>query len=317
MKGLIALSDFAGRWFGAVILAAAVGGFFAPNGFLWALPWIGPLLAVIMFGMGTTLTASDFAAVFTQPLTVAAGVGAQYIVMPLLAWGISRALQLPPELAVGVILVGTCPGGTASNVVAFLARADVALSVTLTTISTLLAPILTPALTLLLVDRSMDVSAAALFLDVLKIVAAPVALGVVLNRYLPGPMRTCKPFLPLTSVTAIALIVAAVVAGNLESLYSSGLLVAVAVIAHNGTGLALGYGAAHLLGLSVAQRRTTAIEVGMQNSGLAVALARAHFDPIAALPGALFTVWHNLSGALIAARWRQRIRIVARPEAVS
>ncbi|MDA1185278.1 MAG: bile acid:sodium symporter family protein [Acidobacteria bacterium] len=306
MRALVALSNFAGRWFGVVILAAAVGGYFAPNSFLWALPWIGWLLAVIMLGMGTTLTAGDFAAVFTQPRVVAAGVGAQYIVMPLLAWGISRALQLPPELAVGVILVGTCPGGTASNVIAFLARADVALSVTLTTISTLLAPILTPALTLLLVDRSMDVSAAALFLDVFKIVAAPVALGVLLNRYLPGPMRTCKPFLPLTSVTAIALIVAAVVAGNRESLYISGPLIAVAVIAHNGIGLALGYGVGSLMGLSVARRRTTAIEVGMQNSGLAVALARAHFDPVAALPGALFTVWHNLSGALVAARWRQR-----------
>ena len=302
VTGLIALSNFAGRWFGAVILAAAVSGFLAPEGFLWALPWIGWLLAVIMLGMGTTLTAADFAAVFTRPRAVAAGVGAQFIVMPALAWGISRALQLPPELAVGVILVGTCPGGTASNVVAFLARADVALSVTLTTISTLLSPILTPALTLLLVDRSMDVSAAALFLDVFKIVAAPVALGVLLNRYLPGPMRTCTPFLPLVSVTAIALIVAAVVAGNRESLYISGLLVAVAVIAHNGIGLALGYGVASLLGLGVAQRRTTAIEVGMQNSGLAVALARAHVDPAAALPGALFTVWHNLSGALIAAR---------------
>jgi bile acid:Na+ symporter, BASS family len=306
VRALIALSNFAGRWFGVVILAAAVWGFFAPQSFLWALPWIGWLLAVIMLGMGTTLTAGDFAAVFTQPRAVAAGVGAQYVVMPLLAWGISRALQLPPELAVGVILVGTCPGGTASNVIAFLARADVALSVTLTTISTLLAPILTPALTLLLVDRSMDVSAAALFLDVIKIVAAPVALGVLLNRYLPGPMQTCKPFLPLTSVTAIALIVAAVVAGNRESLYISGPLIAVAVIAHNGIGLALGYGLGSLMGLSVARRRTTAIEVGMQNSGLAVALARAHFDPVAALPGALFTVWHNLSGALIAARWRQR-----------
>lgn len=306
VQGLIGLSNFAGRWFGAVILAAAVGGVVAPEGFLWALPWIGPLLAVIMFGMGTTLTAGDFAAVFTQPRAVAAGIGAQFIVMPALAWGISQALQLPPELAVGVILVGTCPGGTASNVVAFLARADVALSVTLTTISTLLAPILTPALTLLLVDRSMEVSAVALFLDVVKIVAAPVALGVLLNRYLPAAMRTCAPFLPLTSVTAIALIVAAVVAGNRESLYVSGLLVAVAVIAHNGIGLALGYGLASRLGLSVARRRTIAIEVGMQNSGLAVALARAHFDPVAALPGALFTVWHNLSGALIAARWRQR-----------
>lgn len=303
---LIQLSRFTGRWFGAIILAAAVGGFFAPSGFLWVLPWIGWLLATIMLGMGTTLTAQDFAAVLTHPRAVGVGICAQFVVMPALAWGISRALGLPPELAVGVILVGTCPGGTASNVVAFLARADVALSVTLTTISTLLAPILTPALTLLLGDRSLDVSATALFLDVLKIVAAPVALGVLLNRYLPGPMRAGKPFLPLLSVTAIVLIVAAVVAVNRDSLQSSGLLVAAAVIAHNGAGLALGYGTACLLGLTVAQRRTIAIEVGMQNSGLAVALARAHFDPIAALPGALFSVWHNLSGALVAAWWRRR-----------
>jgi len=305
---LIAISNLVGRWFGVVILTAAVAGFFAPDGFLWVLPWIGWLLAVIMLGMGTTLTAGDFAAVITQPRAVAVGVGAQFILMPVLAWSISRALKLPPELAVGVILVGACPGGTASNVVAYLARADVALSVTLTTISTLLAPILTPLLTLLLVDRTMDVSAAALFLDVFKIVAAPVALGVLLNRYLPGPTRAGRPFLPLVSVIAIALIVAAVVAVNRESLQSSGLLVAVAVVAHNGAGLALGYGAARLLGLNLAQRRTAAIEVGMQNSGLAVALARAHFDPIAALPGALFSVWHNLSGALIAAWWRRSVR---------
>jgi len=304
----IRISNFVGRWFGAVILAAAVAGFLAPQGFLWVLPWIGWLLAVIMLGMGTTLTAVDFAAVFTHPRAVAVGVGAQFIVMPALAWGVSRALQLPPELAVGVVLVGACPGGTASNVVSFLARADVALSVTLTTISTLLAPALTPVLTLLLVDRSMDVSATGLFLDVFKVVAAPVALGVLLNRYLPGPMRAGKPLLPLVSVTAIALIVAAVVAVNRDSLQSSGLLIAAAVIIHNGAGLALGYGAARWAGLNLAQRRTTAIEVGMQNSGLAVALARAHFDPIAALPGAVFSVWHNLSGALVAAWWRRSVR---------
>lgn len=308
MNVFIRISNLAGRWFGAVILAAAVAGFFAPDGFFWVLPWIGWLLAVIMLGMGTTLTANDFAAVFTQPRAVVVGVGAQFILMPVLAWGVARALQLPSELAVGVILVGTCPGGTASNVVAFLARADVALSVTLTTISTLLAPLLTPALTWLLVDQSMDVSAAGLFLDVFKIVAAPVAVGVLLNRCFPNTMRAGKPFLPLVSVTAIALIVAAVVAVNRESLQSSGLLVAAAVIAHNGAGLALGYGVARIMRLNIAQRRTTAIEVGMQNSGLAVALARAHFDPIAALPGALFSVWHNLSGALIAAWWRRSVR---------
>ena len=260
------------------------------------------LLGVVMFGMGLTLRDRDFALVLRRPRDVAIGVAAQYVCMPLLAWALSRALGLPPELALGVVLVGACPGGTASNVIAYLAKGDVALSVTMTACSTLLAPLATPAIVLLLAGKSIEVNAVAMFLSIVKIVIAPIVVGVAVNELLPRFAASIRRAMPAFSTVVVAVIVAAVVAASAGRIREAAGIVALAVVLHNGLGMALGWGAGRLFGMDAARRRTLAIEVGMQNSGLAASLATVHFVsmPLAAVPGALFSVWHNLSGALFA-----------------
>ncbi|MHA7144584.1 bile acid:sodium symporter family protein [Arthrobacter sp. TmT3-37] len=292
--------------FPLLILAGGLVAVLTPATFTGLGPLINPLLGVIMFGMGLTLTPVDFALVGKRPIPVVIGVAAQYVIMPLLGWGVSMALGLPPALAAGVILVGCCPGGTASNVVSYLARGDVALSVAMTSVSTILAPVLTPLLTLWLAGRYMPVDAAAIGLSILQIVLIPVVAGLVVRYFLPRLVERLLPALPWISVGAITVVVIAVVSGSAGIIFSAGLLVFAAVILHNGLGYALGYGAARAFRLPTPARRTTAIEVGMQNSGLAAGLARTYLTPEAALPGAIFSVWHNVSGAAMAAYWRRR-----------
>ncbi|AUZ86644.1 Bile acid:sodium symporter [Arthrobacter agilis] len=292
--------------FPLLILAGGLVAVLTPATFTGLGPLINPLLGVIMFGMGLTLTPVDFALVAKRPIPVVIGVVAQYVIMPLLGWGVSMALGLPPALAAGVILVGCCPGGTASNVVSYLARGDVALSVAMTSVSTILAPVLTPLLTLWLAGRYMPVDAAAIGLSILQIVLIPVVAGLVVRYFLPRLVERLLPALPWISVGAITVVVIAVVSGSAGIIFSAGLLVFAAVILHNGLGYALGYGAARAFRLPTPARRTTAIEVGMQNSGLAAGLARTYLTPEAALPGAIFSVWHNVSGAAMAAYWRRR-----------
>lgn len=292
--------------FPILILAGGAVALAAPSAFTGLAPWITPLLGVIMFGMGLTLTPPDFAIIAKRPIPVVIGVIAQYAIMPLLGWAIAAALQLPPALAAGVILVGCCPGGTASNVVSYLARGDVALSVAMTTVSTLLAPLLTPVLALWLAGQYMPVDAGSMAWSIVQIVLLPVLLGLAIRFFLPRLVTKALPALPWISVLAITLVVVAVVAGSAKAIFAAGLLVLVAVILHNGLGYALGYGAARAFKLPIPARRTTAIEVGMQNSGLAAGLARTYLTPEAALPGAIFSVWHNVSGAVMAAYWRRR-----------
>ncbi len=268
-----------------------------------AIPW---LLGVVMFGMGMTLSAESFAEVFKRPGVIALGVALQFLVMPLAAWGISEALGLSAALLAGMVLVGASPGGTASNVICYLARGDVALSITLTTVSTLLAILATPLLTLLYAGQKVDVPALAMLWSVAKIVLLPVALGVAVNTLFGSRLKAVKQVFPLLSIAAIVLIIAIVVALNAERLGTLGATVVIAVILHNAAGLAAGYLAARAIGQDARTARTLAIEVGMQNSGLAVALAAKFFTPAAALPGAIFSVWHNLSGAMLAALWSRR-----------
>jgi BASS family bile acid:Na+ symporter len=229
----------------------------------------------------------------------------QYGIMPLAAWLIGRATGLSPELIAGLVLVGACPGGTASNVICYLARGDVALSITLTTVSTLLAVILTPSLTWLYVGQMVPVPVGAMLLSIVKIILLPVAAGVFVNRFAHDRLRPVRHLFPLVSVMAIVLIIAVIVALNRDSLGGIGLAVAAAVVMHNTAGLAAGYGLSRLLTCDRRTARTVAIEVGMQNSGLGVALAVQYFAPVAAVPGALFSVWHNLSGSLLAGWWRR------------
>ncbi|MCC9197600.1 bile acid:sodium symporter family protein [Arthrobacter sp. zg-Y820] len=292
--------------FPLLILAGGAVALFFPDPFTGLSGYVNPALMLIMFGMGLTLTLPDFALVVRQPLPVLLGVVAQYVVMPLLGLAVAWALQLSPELAAGVILVGCAPGGTASNVVTYLARGNVALSVAMTSVSTLLAPIFTPLLALWLAGRYMSVDAGSMALSIVQIVLIPVVLGLVIRYVMPQLVDRVLPALPWISVIAITFVVVAVVSGSAAAIFTAGWLILLAVILHNGLGLGLGYGVAKLFRQPLAARRTMAIEVGMQNSGLAAGLARDYFTPEAALPAAVFSVWHNVSGALMAAFWRRR-----------
>lgn len=307
MQALARFSQFIGKTFALWVLLFAVLAFFAPVQFKWIGPYIVPLLGIIMFGMGLTLSKDDFKEVAKRPLDVAIGVLGQFVIMPSLAWLLAKGLQLPPEVAVGVILVGCCPGGTASNVMTFLSRGDVALSVAITSVTTLLAPIVTPALIYLLASQWLEVSAAAMFWSIVQVVVLPIALGLVAQTLLGTRVRAAVAVLPLVSVVAIVAIVAAVVAGNQARIATSGLMIFAVVVLHNGLGLLLGYWLGKLTGMTVYKRKALAIEVGMQNSGLGVALATAHFSPLAAVPSAIFSVWHNISGPIVATLF-QRFR---------
>ncbi|MCK6212746.1 bile acid:sodium symporter family protein [Georgenia sp. EYE_87] len=292
--------------FPLLILAGAAVAFLLPGTFTPLGAAINPLLGIIMFGMGLTLTLPDFRLVVTRPLPVLLGVIAQYSVMPLLGLGVSWVLQLPAELAAGIILVGCAPGGTASNVVTYLAKGDTALSVTMTSVSTLLAPLLTPVLTLWLAGQYMPVDGVGMAVSILQIVLVPVALGLVVRMLLPGLVGRALPVLPWISVVAITLVVVAVVSGSADRIVEAGLLVLAAVVLHNVLGYAVGYGFAAVTRQPERVRRTVAVEVGMQNSGLAAGLATMYLSPLAALPGAVFSVWHNVSGSILAALLRRR-----------
>lgn len=294
--------------FPLLVLAAALIGFLLPDVTSRLKPTVNTMLAVIMFGMGLTLRPRDFALVARRPLPVLIGVVAQYLIMPLLGLGISMLLQLPPELAAGVILVGCAPGGTSSNVISYLARADTALSVAMTTISTLLAPLLTPLLALMLAGTYMPVDGAAMGLSIVKIVLLPVIVGLVLRLLLSRAVDAVLPVLPWISVLAISLVVAAVVGGSADAVLTAGPIVLLAVVLHNALGYLMGYGISRILRQPERSARTVSIEVGMQNSGLAAGLAAQYFSPSAALPAAVFSIWHNLSGALLAAIYRRADR---------
>lgn len=279
-----------------------------PQVFAGAKPMIVPLLGVVMLGMGMTLTWGNFSETLRCPGVIGLGVMLQYLVMPLLAWVIALVIGLPPQLTAGLVLLGACPGGTASNVVCYLARGDVALSITLTTVSTLLAILATPLLTWLYVGERVPVPVEDMLWSIFKIVLVPVSIGVLINSLVGSRLRPVKQLFPLLSVGAIIFIIAIVVALNRNNLAAMGWSVALAVLLHNAGGLTAGYALARLLGWGERTARTLAIEVGMQNSGLAVALAVKYFAPTAALPGALFSIWHNLTGSLLASFWSWRGR---------
>ncbi|AWB83860.1 bile acid:sodium symporter family protein [Corynebacterium liangguodongii] len=285
--------------FPLLVIAGGALGYLAPAAVEPISGWTTWLLGIVMFGMGLTLRPADFALVARRPLPVLIGVVAQFVIMSALAVVVTLLLRLPPEVAAGVILVGCAPGGTSSNVVSYLARGDVALSVTMTSISTLLAPLVIPVLTLWLAGEYMPVSASSMALSILRMVFLPVVAGLLLRLVVPKAIEAVLPALPWVSVVAISLIVAIVVFGSRDKIVQAGLIVLAAVVIHNALGYALGYATGRLSRQPEPVARTMAIEVGMQNSGLAATLAGAYLSPLAALPGAVFSVWHNLSGALL------------------
>jgi BASS family bile acid:Na+ symporter len=297
------LCNYISKYMGAIVVLVAAVALFWPSSFLWVDTWaINPMLGVIMFGMGLTLSPQDFRIVFSRPKDIIIGCLAQFTIMPLLALGLSWAFALPKELALGVILVGCCPGGTASNVITYLAKGDLALSVGMTATSTLIAPLITPLLVWLLAGTMVEVDTIGMLLSIVYVVIAPIAVGLVFQRYLPKFTKSIVPYLPAFSSVVIAFVVGIVVSHNADRLLVGGMIVVLVVMLHNLCGLSLGYIIGRLLGLADAKRRAISIEVGMQNSGLASSLATLHFAayPLATIPGAIFSVWHNISGALVA-----------------
>jgi BASS family bile acid:Na+ symporter len=293
-------SAFVGKTFSGWVLLMAAFGFFEPQLFVGYKSWITPLLGLVMFGMGLTLSTADFREVFRRPRDVAIGVVGHYIIMPGIAYLLAIALRLPPDIAVGLILVGCCPSGTASNVMTFLAKGDVALGVSIASVSTLIAPIVMPALVSALAGKWMAINTESLFMDIVKVVILPIVLGLVAKSLFRKQAAASVKALPLVSTVAIVVIIAVVVALNQPKLASKGLLTLTAVILHNLLGFALGYLFARMFGMDLAKRKAVMLETGMQNSGLGAALAAAHFSPLAAVPSALFSVWHNLSGSALA-----------------
>ena len=302
MLGLARVSAWVGRRFALWAMLFAVLGFFFPQWFVGLKSWIVPALGLIMFGMGLTLEVKDFAEIAKRPVQVIVGIAAQFLIMPLLALLLTKVFALDPMIAVGVILVGCCPGGTSSNVITFLSRGDVALSVTITSFSTILAPIVTPILLDVYAGTLIDVPLAAMMWSIAKIVLLPIAAGLIVHRVLGDKVKPAIDVLPLVSVGGIVLIIAIVVALSQAKIAESGALIFGVVVLHNLLGYACGFALGKACGFGLAQQRTIMVEVGMQNSGLGAALASAQFaaSPLTALPSALFSVWHNISGALLA-----------------
>ena len=290
-------------YMGGLVLLAAVMALIVPGTFSGIKPTIiNPLLGVIMFGMGMALRLEDFKIVFSRPKDVIIGCVAQFTIMPLLAVALSQVFALDEALAVGVVLVGCCPGGTASNVITYLAKGDLALSVGMTATSTLLAPVMTPLLVWLLAGKSVDVDVAGMLLSILWVVILPIVAGLVVKGLWPKFTEQATDYLPAVSSLVIAFIVLIVISANAQKLLMGGMVIILVVVLHNLCGLSLGWLIGRLLRLPDAKRRAISIEVGMQNSGLASSLATLHFAayPMATIPGAVFSVWHNISGAIVA-----------------
>ena len=269
--------------------------------------WINWLLGVVMFGMGLTLSLQDFKVVFLRPKDILAGCLAQFGIMPLLAFLLVILFRLPEDLAVGVILVGCCPGGTASNVITYLAGGDLALSVGMTSVTTTLAPFLTPFLVWALAGTMVDVYVISMFQSIVQVILLPIAVGVIVKKCFPRFSSRISAYLPAFSSLSIAIIVAIVVAANATRLYTSGWLVLLVVVLHNVLGFLFGYFFARILNLTHPKRIAICVEVGMQNSGLACSLAQQHFAQLAlaTVPGAIFSVWHNVAGSFLAHLFRR------------
>lgn len=311
------ISGFLSGHIAILILIVSAAAFFYPKGFSWATNYTTFFLGLAMFGMGLTIRAEDFKIVFTRPKELLAGCTLQYTVMPLVAFALAKLFDLPTDLALGVILVGCCPGGTASNVITYVAGGDVPLSVGMTIVSTLLAPVCTPVLTYLLAGSWVEVSLFTMMLSVVKVVLLPVLAGILLYRAFPKQIEQIRDLLPLVSVVSIVTIIAGIVGSNAEKIITCGALVLAVVALHNGVGLIVGTAAAKWWKLEEKKVTAIGIEVGMQNSGLAISLATAHFavNPLATLPGAIFSVWHNISGAFYAGiRNRKKQSVKAAPE---
>ena len=319
MHTLKKLAQFVNQYMAAIAIVVTIVAYIVDNSFtswianpavLGGVINVNHLLMIVMCGMGLTLKLSDFKIVFTQPKDIILGEIAQFLIMPLLGFAISWIFKLPPELAVGVILVGCCPGGTSSNVMTFMAGGDVTLSVGMTGVSTILAPIMTPLLTTFYVglyastsaSAAIQVDAVGMFIDIIKIVIVPIALGLIVNHFWGDFAQKITSILPLISCTAICLIIGFVIDANSAKLFVNGAMIILVVVLHNCCGYGLGFLIGKLIKMPPKKRNAIAIEIGMQNSGMASTLAASCFPSLAlaTVPGAIFSAWHNISGAIVA-----------------
>jgi BASS family bile acid:Na+ symporter len=301
------------KYFFIIILLAVGISLLYPNSFAWVLSEysginiINLLLSIVLFTMGTTLKVDDFINVFKNPKEIAAGISAQYIIMPLIAFGLASAFSLDTALTVGIILVGTVPGGTASDVITFLAKGDVALSVSLTAVSTVISPILTPLITLLLIGNQIQFNPVDMFISIVEIVIVPIAIGLTLNYKFPDFCEKLKDYLPAISSIVICLIVAGVIGANKQAILTSSMIIIVVIVLQYFIAMGLGFAIGHLVGMGRKQIITVAIELAFQNSGLSTSLAKTHFPSLsqATVPGALYSVWQNFAGSILAYIFRR------------
>lgn len=312
MNLLNSISNLFSKYMAVIVLVVTAATLFIPQTGLWvSLSWINYLLMIIMFGMGLTLKFDDFKLVFTRPKDVIIGCVAQFTIMPLLAFMLCKLFNLDVALMTGVVLVGACPGGTSSNVITYLSKGDVALSVSMTSINTFLAPVLTPLITYLLLSTTVNVDTVAMFVSIINIVIIPIVLGFVINKFFGKFTQKVITILPMVSVIGICMIVASVVSHNAAKILSTGLIVFTVVILHNILGYACGFGLGKILKFNTPKTKAISVEIGMQNSGLATSLANTSFSSLAmaTVPGAIFSVWHNISGAILANvfnRWSEK-----------
>ena len=312
MNLLNIISNFFGKYMAVIVLVIAAVTLFVPQTGLWiSLSWINYLLMIIMFGMGLTLKFEDFKLVFTRPKDIIIGCIAQFTIMPLIAFMLCKLFNLDVALMTGIILVGACPGGTSSNVITYLSKGDVALSVGMTSINTILAPLLTPLITYLLLSTTVNVDTYSMFISIINVVIIPIVLGFVINKFFAKFTQKVIKILPLISVIGICMIVASVVSHNALKILSTGLIVFTIVILHNVLGYVCGFGLGKILKYNTAKTKAISIEIGMQNSGLATSLANVSFSSLAmaTVPGAIFSVWHNISGAILASiynKWNDK-----------
>ena len=310
MKEIFAFIE---KYFFIVILLAAAISFVYPNSFKWVLSEfnginiLNLLLSIVLFTMGTTLKVDDFINVFKNPKAVAVGISAQYIVMPIVAFCLAGAFSLDVALTVGLILVGTVPGGTASDVITFLSGGDVALSVSLTAISTVISPVLTPLITLLLIGNHIHFNPSDMFISIVQIVIVPIILGLILNYKFPDFCEKLKDYLPIASSIVICLIVAGVIGANKQAILTSSAIILIIIVLQYFISMLIGFGIGYLTGMDREQIITVAIELAFQNSGLSTSLAKTHFPNLsqATVPGALYSIWQNFAGSILAFAFRK------------
>ena len=310
MKGIF---EFIEKYFFIVILIAVAISLIYPNSFKWVLSEynginiINLLLSIVLFTMGTTLKADDFINVFKNPKAITVGISAQYIIMPIMAFTLARTFSLDVALTAGLILVGTVPGGTASDVITFLAKGDVALSVSLTAVSTVISPLLTPIITLLLIGNQIHFNPVDMFISIIQIVIVPIMLGLILNYKFPNFCEKLKDYLPTVSSIVICLIVAGVIGANKQAILTSSAVILIVIVLQYFLSMLIGFGIGRLAGMDKKQIITVAIEIAFQNSGLSTSLAKTHFPNLsqATVPGAIYSVWQNFAGSILAYAFRK------------